>query len=268
MPTALLNNITVAYDDAGTGVAVVFVHGHPFDRTMWRPQVEAIVRSQRRAVTFDLRGYGESDVVAGVTPLGVFTDDTVALLDDLDIERAIIVGLSMGGQIVMDLVQRFPERVVAIVLADTFPDTETQRGTADRMETADDLIRNGMSEYSAQAVSMMVGPTTMTERLDVVEHVTAMMLATPPAGAAAALRGRALRREYVTTLQELQLPALVVVGRHDEFTLVADAEQMHELIADSRLIVIDDAGHLPNLERPADFNAALISFLDDTDVKS
>jgi len=266
MRTALLNDVKIAYDDTGSGDPVLLVHGHPFNRSMWAPQIEAIARSKRRAVTFDLRGYGESEVVAGVTPLGLFADDIVALLDHLSIDSATVVGLSMGGQIVMDLFARFPDRVAAVVLADTFPDAETAVGITDRMDSADNLIRNGMSRYSTENISKMVGPTTMLERPAVVEHVTTMMLNTPPAGAAAALRGRALRREYATTLQALSVPALIVVGRDDEFTPVADAERMHDLIADSRLVIIDDTGHLPNLERPDSFNAAFLDFLNETGV--
>ena len=262
MATAHLNNINLAYDDNGLGEAIVLVHGRPFDRSMWRPQIDVLIESKHRVVVPDLRGYGQSGVRPGVTTLSVFADDIISLLDHLGIDRTVMVGLSMGGQIVMELAARFANRITAIVLADTYPDAETSDGRRSRMETADQLIRDGMSGYTDNNISTMLGPTTMTERPDVVDHVRTMMLGAPPAGAAAALRGRALRRQYVSTLEALEVPVLIVVGGGDEFTPVAEAERMHHIIANSELIVIDDTGHVPNLERPDIFNAALTAFLD------
>ncbi len=262
MATANLNGIKLNYDDNGSGNPIVLVHGHPFDRSMWRPQIDDLVKSDKRVVVPDLRGYGETEVRPGVTTLSVFADDIIALVDLLGIDRIVVVGLSMGGQIVMDIAARFTDRITAIVLAATFPDAETSDGRQSRMETADQLIREGMSGYADSNISKLLGPTTMTDRPDVVDHVRKMMLGAPPAGAAAALRGRALRREYVSTLEALEVPVLIVVGCDDGFTSVADAERMHHSIANSELVVIDDTGHLPNLERPDIFNAALTAFLD------
>ncbi|MCH9651174.1 MAG: alpha/beta hydrolase [Deltaproteobacteria bacterium] len=262
MARAHLNDLYLDYDDHGSGESVILVHGHPFDRSMWRPQIRHLVEANYRVVVPDLRGYGKTEVRPGVTTLSVFADDIIALLEHLGIRRTVVVGLSMGGQIVMDLAARFADRITAIVLADTFPDAETSDGRQSRMETADQLVRDGMSGYTDHNISKMLSPTTMTERPDVVDHVRTMMLVAPPAGAAAALRGRALRREYVSTLEGLEIPALIVVGADDEFTTVTDAERMHHSIASSELVVIDDTGHLPNLERPDTFNAALTAFLD------
>lgn len=263
MPIAHVNDIDIAYDDVGEGEVVVLVHGHPFDRTMWSPQVDAIVGSGRRVITPDCRGYGHSQVVAGVTTLSEFAADVLALLDVLAVGRATFVGLSMGGQIVMELCVRAPERVMGVVLADTSPDVDHRAHRANRMRAADELVRRGMTGYVDDTIDRMLGPTTMASRPDVVAHVRSMMLATPPAGAAAALRGRALRREYVSTLEQLEAPALVVVGSDDSFVSLADAQRLHGLMPHSRLAVIGDAGHLPNLERPDAFNAALVEFLAD-----
>lgn len=261
MSVAQLNGTEIHYDDLGKGVAIMLVHGHPFDRTMWRPQAEVLVDLGYRVVTADLRGYGESEVVPGVTALATFADDAVKLLDKLGIEAAAFVGLSMGGQVVMDVAERYPERVAALVLADTFPDSETAEGHVVRMETADQLVRDGMEEYATAMLPKMISSTTLAQLPDVAEHVRTMMLGASPAGAAAALRGRALRREYISTLLAVRVPTLIIVGDEDEFTPVADAERMHNLVPNSQLVVVQGAGHLPNLERPDEFNDALIWFL-------
>jgi pimeloyl-ACP methyl ester carboxylesterase len=253
----------LACEDTGnpTGaLPLVLVHGHPFDRSMWAPQLAAF-SAGRRVIAPDLRGYGASPVPDGtdaVTPLSVFADDIAALLDDLGVERCVLGGLSMGGQIVMECCARFPDRIAGLVLADTSPTAETDAGREARNAMADRLLREGMGGYADEVLYKMVAPYADPE---VAAHVHRMMTATDPRGAAAALRGRALRPDYRDLLTRLPVPALVVVGTDDEFTPVPDAEAMHAALPSSTLEVIEGAAHLPNLERPKAFNAALERFL-------
>ncbi|MEE4544956.1 alpha/beta fold hydrolase [Streptomyces sp. V4-01] len=236
------------------------VHGHPFDRTMWAPQLHAL-GARHRMIAPDLRGYGRSTVVPGITPLDTFARDLAALLDHLGIERAALCGLSMGGQIVLEFHRLFPERVAGLVLADTFAQAETPQGRKERNDRADALLRDGMSGYAHAVLDSMVAPATVRDLPDVAAHVLRMMLGAPPQGAAAALRGRAERPDYTAMLAGVAVPTLVVVGRDDVFTPVSDARFLHDRIPGARLAVIEGAGHLPNLERPAEFNRALSMLL-------
>lgn len=256
-----LDGITIAYDDHGTGTALVMVHGHPFNRSMWRPQVERFSGSGWRVVAPDLRGYGETTVVPGMTTLDVFARDLVKLLDHLGLDSAVLAGLSMGGQIVMDFYRQFPDRVRALVLADTFATGETETGRVRRNEIADRLLREGMAAYAEEELPKMVDPANIQAQPSVAEHVLGMMRTTPAEGAAAALRGRAERPDYVEVLAKVGVPVLVVVGEADVYTPVAVARSMHEVLPDSTLVIIEGAGHMPNLERTAEFDAALGRFL-------
>ncbi|MFF4398275.1 alpha/beta fold hydrolase [Streptomyces sp. NPDC001480] len=251
----------LAYEDKGPelphGLPLVLVHGHPFDRTMWAPQTEAFAAS-RRVIAPDLRGYGASPVVPGVTPLARFARDIAELLDELGVESFVLAGLSMGGQIVMDCYRQFPERIRGLVLADTFPAAETPEGRRTRTAMAGRLLREGMRGYADEVLEKMVAPYAAPE---VKAHVHRMMTATPPEGAAAALRGRAERPDYRELLTRVGVPALVVVGADDAFTPVSDAEAMHAALPDSALHVIEGAAHMPNLERPEEFNEVLGRFL-------
>ncbi|WP_434442203.1 alpha/beta fold hydrolase [Lentzea sp. E54] len=257
MTTATVNGITIGYDDEGTGEALVLVHGHPFDRSMWRPQVEHFSANGWRVIAADLRGYGESTVVPGTTPLGVFANDIAALLTHLGVERFVLGGLSMGGQIVMECARTFPERLKGLILADTFAQPETGQGRRNRHEMADRLLREGMSGYADEVLWKMVAP----HNTEAGEHVEKMMHNAPPAGAAAALRGRADRPDYTTTLTTVTVPTLVVVGSGDEYTPVRDAQYMSERVPGSTLVVVDGAAHMPNLERPEVFNEAVAALL-------
>ena len=259
--TATVGDITINYDDTGTGRPLVLVHGHPFDRSMWRPQVEAFAGDAWRVITADLRGYGRSTVVPGVTPLGTFARDVAGLLDALGLDEVVLGGLSMGGQIVMECHRQFPARLRGLVLADTFARADDAAGRAVRRAAADRMAAEGMDWYAEENLARMMAPYNVTGMPAVAGHVRAMMTGTPPEGAAAALRGRAERPDYRPTLTTVTVPALVLVGRDDEFTPVADAEEMRDLIPHAELAVIERAGHLPNLEQPAAFNEALGAFL-------
>ena len=224
---------------------------------MWAPQIETF-SATRRVIAPDLRGYGASPVVPGVTPLSVFAQDIEALLDDLKVATCVLAGLSMGGQIVMECYARFPDRIRALVLADTFPAAETADGKRARGAMADRLLREGMRGYADEVLEKMVAPYAAPE---VKAHVHRMMTATPPEGAAAARRGRAQRPDNRDLLTHVTVPTLVVVGADDTYTPVSDAQAMHTALPDSTLRVIVGAAHMPNLERVGEFNGALGEFL-------
>ncbi|MFJ4581029.1 alpha/beta fold hydrolase [Streptomyces echinatus] len=251
----------LAYDDKNPGISsrvpLVLVHGHPFDRTMWHPQL-AEFAAGRRVIAPDLRGYGASPVTPGTVPLARHAQDITGLLDHLGVDTCVLAGLSMGGQIVMECAARSGDRIRGLVLADTFPAAETPEGVRSRNTMADRLLAEGMRGYADEVLEKMVAPYADPE---VKAHVHRMMTATSPQGAAAALRGRAERPDYRDLLARLPVPALVVVGADDTYTPVADAEAMHAALPDSALHVVEGAAHLPNLERPREFNRVLGEFL-------
>lgn len=259
MATASIGQITIAYDDEGDrdGEPLVLVHGHPFNRSMWWPQVTYATRAGWRVIAPDLRGYGESTVVPGRMTLDVFARDIAELLDHLGVERFVLGGLSMGGQIVMECLRLFPERVRGVLLADTSPRAETEAGHKDRHDLADRLLREGVNGYTDEVLPKMVSPKNIEAMPEVARHVVGMMRTTSPIGAAAALRGRADRPDYVDMLRGVDVPAVIVVGSEDEFTPVSEARLLNDCTPRSTLTVVDGAGHMPNLERADAFNEAL-----------
>ncbi|GGT82534.1 alpha/beta fold hydrolase [Streptomyces coeruleorubidus] len=259
----------LAYEDKGPAsprqslVPLVLVHGHPFDRTMWAPQLGTF-STARRVIAPDLRGYGASPTTPALADFSQFARDIEALLDELGVDSFVLAGLSMGGQIAMDCYRLFPGRVRGLVLADTFPAAETPEGVRTRDAMADRLLREGMRGYADEVLERMVAPYAPAE---VKAHVHRMMTATSPEGAAAALRARARRPDYAALLTRVTVPALVVVGADDTYTPVSDARAMHAALPDSALHVIDGTAHMPNLERPEDFDKALGEFLARVDAR-
>jgi pimeloyl-ACP methyl ester carboxylesterase len=255
-----IRGIAIAYEDVGQGAPLVFIHGHPFNRSMWREQLRAF-SLHYRIITPDLRGYGESKVIPGKTSLEDFACDLARLLDFLNINNIFLCGFSMGGQIALEFYRLFPERVRALILTDTFAQLDTEEVKQARDIIAERLIDEGMQGYADEVLPRMIAPKTIEELPEVAAHVHAMMCATPRVGAAAALRGRSERRDYTPLLPDIDVPTLIIVGSNDEFTPVRDAEFMHRRIPNSRIAVIDGAGHMPNIEQPAEFNRIVKEFM-------
>jgi 3-oxoadipate enol-lactonase len=249
--------VRLAYDDAGRGDCVVLIHGHPFDRALWEPQVAAL-REDFRVLAPDLRGFGQSPVTPHLVTMREYAADIEGLLDDLEITRAAIVGLSMGGLVAMELAASRPERCWAIGLIATTMEPATAHERVARIERAAAVERDGMTvlvDYMHTGLYGPACPPAVRTRID------AMMFAAPPAGAAAALRGRAERPDYRPLLTELDIPALVCTGSADPWSNHAVTAEIVDSLKRPEPVLIDGAGHLPNLEAEGEFNDALRAFL-------
>jgi 3-oxoadipate enol-lactonase len=249
--------VKLAFDDAGRGDCVVLIHGHPFDRTLWAPQLAALP-DDFRVIAPDLRGFGRSPVTPHRVTMREYAADIEDLLDSLEIAHAAIVGLSMGGLVAMELAAARPERYWAIGLVATTMEPPTARDRATRLERAAAVERDGMAvlvDYMHTGLYGTACPRAVRARVD------AMMDAAPPAGAAAALRGRAERPDYRPLLADLDLPALVCAGSADPWSDHAVTDEITASLKRPETVIIDGAGHLPNLEAEAEFNRALEGFL-------
>lgn len=258
----------MAYDDYGQGLPVLFIHGHPFNRTMWTPQVQSL-RWKYRTIAPDLRGYGESAPL----PVNAYTQemyaaDLVALLDDLDVRQACVVGLSMGGQIAMEFARAFPERTAALVLAATFAEPETPQGVVERNRAAERIETEGIVPIGTEMLTKLLGRKAIKDNPALALQVFTMICSTSPSGAAAAVRGRAMRQDYRPGLQHFSKPAMLVLGTDDSFTSITNGKELQASMSDCRLEVFQDIGHMPNLEAEDRFNHCLHSFLDSIERKT
>jgi 3-oxoadipate enol-lactonase len=255
-----VDDIQLAYTDTGMGQPVVLLHGYPFNRTLWTEQVSALSNSYR-VITPDLRGLGESDATAGAATMNRMAQDVAALLGHLEISRAVVGGLSMGGYVALAFYKQFPSRVRALILADTRAQADSEEGKHGRLQQAEKALAEGMAGIADSMLPKLLTPETVSKHPEVVKRVRDMMLKTKPQGAAGALLGMAERDDQTTLLSQIKCPALILVGREDPITPVPDSEKMHREIAGSRLVVIENAAHVSNLERTEQFNDELVRFL-------
>ncbi|MDB5018185.1 MAG: catD 2 [Mucilaginibacter sp.] len=264
-----INGIELNYKVTGNGEPLVLIHGHPFDHTMWYPQVIAFSDSYK-VITPDLRGYGQSSLPKSAkTTFEDYATDVLQLMDFLEVESFHLAGLSMGGQIIMEIFRQAPGRIKSLIFADTFAGPDTHEAKQARNEGADRLEKEGMDAYADEAIYKMIRPEHVTSMPEVSMHVIKMMKATSPLAAATAMRARSERINYLKeVLPEINIPTLVMVGREDEFTPVAKAEELKENLKNCKLVIIEDAGHMPNLEHPEEFNKVVLDFLNSINLHS
>ena len=256
---ALCGDIEIGYDDVGQGLPVVFLHGFPHDRSLWAPQLGALV-DRCRCIAPDLRGFGETGG-GGPYTMNRYADDVVALLDVLKIDRAVIAGLSMGGYIAFAFWRRHQARVRGLILADTRPGADTTEARAKRRSMIDAVRAGGMDAVVEAQVAGMLGKTTREKHPELTVTVARMVTHAPVDGVVGALEAMIARPDSTETLGTIDVPTLIVVGDEDVLTPPKEARAMHEAIRGSRLEILSGAGHLSNLERPAAFNHVVSEFV-------
>lgn len=252
-------SLELAYDDVGTGQPVLFIHAFPLNRTMWAPQVSALVE-RCRCVAPDLRGFGDSTAAPPYT-MTQYADDIAGLLDQLRIEQTVLGGCSMGGYVAFEFWRRHRDRVRALVLVDTKAGADDDAGRARRRDMIAVAEEQGATAIANLQISGIVGKTTRERQPDTYDAVHRMIAQSRVEGIVGGLQAMMARPDSTVTLATINVPTLIVVGEEDALTPPKEARAMHAAIAGSTLEIIADAGHLSSLERPAAFNHVLTEFL-------
>jgi len=257
-----IGSVRLNYVERGLpqGLPVIFIHGFPFNHTMWDPQMMALPH-EIRAIAFDLRGHGSSEVGDGQFFLEYFVDDLFALMDHLGIDSAALCGLSMGGYIALRAVQREPKRVRGLILADTRSEADTNEGKLKRAAQAKVVRANGVDAFAGEFLKAVLTSDTLQSNAPVTEKVRGMITENSAAGIAGTLLALATRTDTTESLSAISVPTLILVGQHDVITPPDAARAMHSRIPGSELELINGAAHMSNLENPGAFNAALLKFV-------
>ena len=252
----------IGFDErgGGTGLPIVFLHGVGSDKSVWRPQLEHF-GGTRRAIAFDYPGYGESAAVA-VASRDDFAAAVLAAMDALDVGKAHICGLSLGGVVAIAMHAAAPERCASLVLADSFarhPEGEgIYRRSVDASRSMD------MRALAEARVDLLLGSAASAElRAEVIETMAAIDPDAYRLGAEAVWL--ADQRERAAAIA---VPTLVLCGSEDRVTPPALSVALAALVPGARLALIEGAGHLANAEQPAAFNAAVDEFIAEAERKS
>jgi 3-oxoadipate enol-lactonase len=252
----------IDYSVSGSGPDVVLLHAGIADRRMWNPQIPVLARTFR-ITAYDLRGFGKSPMVEG--PFAHYRD-LRALLDSLGVERAALVGASLGGSVAIDFALEHPERVSALILAD--PGLDGYRfedpWIKGRWQESEAALDRGDFEEAAriETETWLAGPErTLEPRHEPLRALLReMLLASYPAAKGGGVE-EGPDRASVERLTELRVPTLVLVGAHDVPDMKRIADLLAERIPGAARVTIADAAHLPSLEQPQEFNRVTLEFL-------
>lgn len=262
---ASVNNSLIHYIDIGisTATPVVFIHGFPFSHKMWTfpgGQTEALATSNR-IIAYDVRGHGDSEVGDGQYTIELFVDDLIGLLDHLNIIKAVVVGLSMGGYIALRAVERNSDRIRALVLCDTKSEADSNEAKVKRSASIKAVKANGPKLFAQNFVANVFTPDSFNTKPEAVKLIQSIIERTAPLSLCGTMLALACRTDTTTMLSNISIPTLIMVGEHDALTLPAASQAMNEKIPNSEFYIIPNAAHMSNMENPTEFNKHLVEFL-------
>ncbi len=257
-----VNEIQVSYLEAGspTGFPLIFIHGFPFNKWMWEKQLAAI-KENYRLIAYDVRGHGETEAGTPKFSISQFADDLISLMDELHIEKAIVAGLSMGGYIALHAIKKHPDRFAGLLLCDTQCAADSAEAKEKRTKTIDFIQRNGLEVYAQESLKNLFAPASLERKMNEVLFIEETILKSKPENICLTLQALADRKETCSSLKKIKIPVAILVGKEDKVTTPETAEKIHQSIKGSALHIIEEAGHLSNLENPDLFNEYLLEFL-------
>jgi pimeloyl-ACP methyl ester carboxylesterase len=262
----------IGYDDTGgAGAPVVLLHGFPLDRTIWDEQLAALTAAGARAIRVDLRGCGESEPSDGPALMEALAGDVAGVLDALHVERAALVGHSIGGYVALAFFRMYEERVsgLALVASHVAEDAGRNAGAdpaqrelaAGRDALAQRLERDGTMDAAVESyLPRYFAPHVYADRADLVERVRAIMQRQNARGCAQLVRGMQQRLDSHDLLEDVHTPALVVAGGQDGYLQPETLRATAEAISGAVFVELERVGHLPMLEAPQATAHALAAF--------
>ena len=262
----VINGITLRYETCGTGPAVLLIHGFPLNRQMWQPQTEALAAAGYRIITPDLRGFGASEAPENTYSMELFADDMIGLLDHLGIERAVVGGMSMGGYVLLNMLERYPERITAACFIVSRSGADDEAGKAKRRAMAQDVSIYGSRGVADIFSRLLFAESTEKSAPELAAQVSGWMRSTAPQGLIGGLLAMADRKDSTPLLKRLTLPALVIGAGEDRAMPAENVAIFTANLPHCTSRIIAAAGHMVNMEQPEAFNACLLGFLKGLDL--
>jgi pimeloyl-ACP methyl ester carboxylesterase len=230
-----VNNFITSYNDVGEGsTPVLFLHGFPFDKSMWKGQLDSL-KTSNRLIACDIRGVGKS--IDEKTPLSIdlFSEDLIAFMDKLTIKKAVVCGLSMGGFIALNAIKRFPERFEALILCDTQCIADTTEVKENRHKAIEQINLDGTAAFNEKFIKNVFHPDSLANKTELVDNLRSIVFANSKEVITAGLIALAERSETCSSLASIRIPTLIVCGKEDAVTPLEQSEFMHEHIEGSSL---------------------------------
>ena len=239
---------------------IVWLHAFPLSSAMWTRQLEAMPDGWR-AIAPDLAGLGQTVDHGGTPLIEDFARDVDALMSTLGVESAVIAGLSMGGYAALALHRVAPARIAGLILADTKSTADTPQARAGREGMLKVVEARGAGGVADEMMPKLLGRTTQASRPEVTGTVRALIESNTPTGIARAVKRLRDRPDSTPQLASITVPTLVLIGEEDVIISADDSRALATGIAGATHSVLPASGHLPNVETPDAFNAAVLTWL-------
>ena len=261
MPHISSDDAEICYEVTGNGPPVVLLHPFPIHHEFWAP-VAQMLSSRYRLITPDLRGHGESSLGSGPATMQKHAADIARVMEAVGVDRAPLIGVSIGGYAIFEFWRCFRDRVSALVLCNTKAQADTPEARANRLQVAADVLQRGTAQFFEGMAQRLLGETARRSRPDLVEGALRMMRKMSAENVAGVQRGMADRPDSVLTLKTITVSTLIITGDEDVTTGLPEAELMNQHIPGSQMKVVAKAGHYSPWEQPEKVGRLLRQFLD------
>jgi len=251
---------TLFYEEAGSGQPLILIHGFPLSGGIWNEQLRGLA-GKFRGIAPDLRGFGRSTPADLPCSMDIYADDTIMLMDHLGIESAAVCGMSMGGYVLLNLLERYPERIHAACFMVTKAGADDEEGRTRRTALAEEIVKSGARAAADAFSRVLFAPGTASRNPEMVAQVYGMMLEASPAGLVSGLLAMRDRPDYSRRLGAIMVRSLVIGAEEDLAIPVAESKKLAAGLHDAALKMIPAAGHMVMLEQADSVNRALSKFL-------
>jgi len=241
-------------------LTVVFIHGFPFDSSIWDKQMEDLPENVC-GISYDIRGFGKSSGGHHFFSIDLFAADLIRFLQKLSARRIVLCGVSMGGYIALRAAQRSSDHLAGLILCDTNASADSNEAKLKRFESINLITGGGKAQFIEGFLKGLFSKKTNEENQKLIDQIGRIMSGTNDDSICAGQLALASRTETVSFLPAISVPCLIIRGAEDQMMSIEQAEQMDSQLNSHGILELADAGHLPNAENPEAFNEAINNFL-------
>jgi len=256
----IINDLSIYVSGNNESKTILFVHGFPFDHTMWQTQVDEFSKDYK-CVSYDIRGLGESPAGDGQFTMESFVDDLEIILEELKLNRPILCGLSMGGYISLRAVERIQEKFSAAILCDTRSEADNNEGKLKRAAGIKRINKEGLAPFVKDFITNCFGDDFKQNRKEALQNIIEKSSQFNPVGVKGGLFAMLSRSDTTTSLGKINIPTLIICGEQDTLTPPPVMKEMFHKINKAEFVEIPKAGHMTPIENPQAVNKAIRDFL-------
>jgi pimeloyl-ACP methyl ester carboxylesterase len=244
-----VNGIAVYEHGDRSNTPVIFIHGFPYNSSMWSQQIKRLKESYY-CIAYDVRGLGDTPPGDGQFTMELFADDLFSVMDGLDLDKPVVVGFSMGGYIALRAVEKEQDRFRSLILCDTKSEADDDAGRIKRAGAISTIDKDGVELFASSFVPMTFGDDAPQQIPETYSSILEQATNESPVGVKGCLLAMAARTDTTSTLTNIQIPTLLLVGEEDTLTPPSVMQAMHEKISNSELITVSGSGHMTPIEKP------------------